>query len=127
MEEKTKEKVTKLIEKAERKLKAAHKLYESEMYEDAISRGYYAMYHAATALLLTKDLTAKTHSGLLTMLSLHFVKSGAMEEEYYSMIARDKDLRENGDYEPFYIGSSDEAECVIEDAQKFIKKVKGMI
>lgn len=127
MEEKEKEKVEKLIEKADRKLRAAQRLCEDEMYEDAISRGYYGMYHAATALLLTKEITAKTHSGLLAMLSLHFVKPGIMEEEYYSMIARDKDLRENSDYEPFYIGSSDEAKCVIDDAQGFIKRVKELI
>jgi uncharacterized protein (UPF0332 family) len=85
------EKIIKLMEKSERKLKAAQKLYDDEMYEDAISRGYYAMFHTA------------------------------------QMISRDKDLRESGDYEPFYIASIDEARCVIEDAKEFIKKVKEIL
>lgn len=121
------EKISKLIEKAERKLKAAYQLYETEMYEDAISRGYYAIYHATTALLLSKGLTAKTHSGLLALFSQHFIKTGLLPEDYYDIISRDKDLRENGDYEAFYIASLDEAKTVIEDAEKFIKKVKEIL
>lgn len=70
MDEKLKLRITKLIEKAERKLQAAQKLYEIKMYEDAISRGYYASYHAGMALLVSKGLSAKTHSGLLAMISL---------------------------------------------------------
>ena len=127
MEEKLKQKLTKLLEKAERKLKAAEKLHENDMYEDAVSRAYYAMYHAAMALLLTKDISPRTHSGMLTMLSLHFVKSGEMQEEYFQMISKDKELRENGDYEPFFEGTSEEAMLVINDAHKFIEKAKEIL
>lgn len=127
MEEKLKEKLTKLLEKAERKLKAAEKLYESKMYEDAVSRAYYAMYHAAIGLLLTKDILPKTHSGMLTMLAQHFVKSGEMPEEYFQMISKDKELRENGDYELLYEGTSEEAKLVIDDAHKFIEKAREIL
>ena len=82
---------------------------------------------ATTALLLSKGLTAKTHSGLLALFSQHFIKTGLLPEDYYDIISRDKDLRENGDYEAFYIASLDEAKTVIEDAEKFIKKVKEIL
>ena len=127
MEEKLKEKLTKLLEKAERKLKAAEKLYESKMYEDALSRAYYAMYHAAIGLLLTKDISPKTHSGMLTMLAQHFVKSGEMPEEYFQMISKGKELRENGDYELLYEGTSEEAKVVINDARKFIEEAREIL
>lgn len=38
----------------------AHKFYVS-----AISRLYYSCFHATKALLLTKDLLPKTHSGVI--------------------------------------------------------------
>ena len=127
MDEKLRLRITKLIEKAERKLQAAQMLYESKMYEDSISRGYYTVYHAGMALLASKEFSAKTHSGLQTMISLHFVKTGILPREYYEILSRDKDLREDGDYEPFYTGSAEEAESVLEDARKFITKIKKLL
>lgn len=127
MEKRLEQILLKMLEKAERKLKAARKLCQEEMYEDAISRAYYAMYHAALALLLTKGVSPRTHSGMLTMLSLHFVKSAELPDEYFRMISKDKELRENGDYELFYDGTSEETEMVVDDACKFVKKVKEML
>jgi len=48
--------IKQLITRAEVRLKAAEYLYEKGFYEDAVSRTYYSMYFAATALLLTKNL-----------------------------------------------------------------------
>ena len=45
-----------LMQKAERSLKVSRDLIESGNYDFALSRAYYAMYYAATALLLTKDM-----------------------------------------------------------------------
>lgn len=53
---KLKEKIKRIINKAERKFSVAQKLYEFEAYDDAISRSYYAMFHAVIALLLIKSI-----------------------------------------------------------------------
>jgi len=44
------------LEKAVAKLKVAEKLFRDGEYEDAISRAYYAMYHAARAALSTINI-----------------------------------------------------------------------
>jgi uncharacterized protein (UPF0332 family) len=69
-----------LIGRAKRRLDAACLLFEDGFYEDAVSRAYYSMYFAAKALLLKKDITVKTHKGLLSKFGLEFVNEGVVEE-----------------------------------------------
>ena len=40
------------------------------------------MYHAAKALLLTKNISPKTHAGVLRMLGLEFVNKNLLESTY---------------------------------------------
>jgi uncharacterized protein (UPF0332 family) len=61
--------IKQLIARAEVRLKAAEYLHEKGFYEDAVSRAYYSMYFAATVLLLTKNITVKTHKGLIQNLA----------------------------------------------------------
>lgn len=49
------------LEKAEKALKSAKLLQENGELEDAASRAYYAMFHAARAILFNKGINAKTH------------------------------------------------------------------
>lgn len=96
-------------------------------HDDAISRAYYAMYHTALALLLTKGAAASTHAGLLVMLSKEFVLPGKLEKRYFDMLTEAKELRESGDYEPFYVGSEGESRAVLQDAKTFIAKIKELL
>ena len=54
------------LKRAEKALQAAKNLYEDELYEDSVSRAYYAMYHAAKAALALEGSSPKTHSGLIS-------------------------------------------------------------
>jgi len=51
--------ILKLIEKAERSLKASKTLLDKGYYDFAVSRAYYTMFYYARALLLTKNITPK--------------------------------------------------------------------
>jgi uncharacterized protein (UPF0332 family) len=115
------------LKKANQKLQTSKKLYDDEEYEDAISRAYYAMYHAARALLLTKNIEPKTHKGVLTSLGQFFIKTGTLERAYGKMLAYAKELRENGDYSEYYVAAEEDAKIVIDDAQKFIEEIKSIL
>lgn len=45
------------LKRAEKALKAARILFDNNELEDAVSRAYYAMFHATRALLFTRNLT----------------------------------------------------------------------
>jgi uncharacterized protein (UPF0332 family) len=115
-----------LLEKAELKLNSARILFENEIYDDAVSRAYYCMYYAAKALLRLKD-KSKTHRGLLSQFGLEFVKSGIIEEYYARAIMVAHERRERADYDIHYYPSREEAESIIEDAEKFLDRIKKAI
>lgn len=122
-----KERIKKKLEKSKRKLESAKIMLENQLYEDAISRAYYAMFHAAKALLLTKNIEPLTHKGVISMLGLHFVNTGILNDSYGKMLAYGKEFRENGDYEDYYEGTNEDAELIFEDAIKFVKKIEEII
>ena len=62
-------------------MRAARVLVDASLLHDAESRLYYAIYHAAVALLLTEGLEPRSHAGTASMLGLHFVKTGRMDPE----------------------------------------------
>lgn len=127
MEEKLKIKIEKYLQKVDRKITAAEKLLQDELYDDAISRAYYAMFLSAEALLLTKDLSAKTHSGVLFLLNEHFVKTGKLEKDYFEMLRKSKEMRENGDYEVLYEATEEETKSAVENAKKFVARMKQIL
>ncbi len=62
------------LERAKETLREIDIYVENNLWNTAINRLYYACYYAVTALLLTKDIHAGTHTGVRHMLGLHFVK-----------------------------------------------------
>jgi uncharacterized protein (UPF0332 family) len=83
----TKTLIDSYTQKAEKKLGVAEKLFEMREHEDCVSRAYYAVFHAAQALLLTEGQRAEIHKGVVTLFSLLFIKTGKFEKnlaEYLS-------------------------------------------
>jgi uncharacterized protein (UPF0332 family) len=115
------------LEKAERKLKVAEKLLRSDDYEDAVSRAYYAVFHAAQALLLTEGERAGTHKGVVTLFGLLFVKTGKFKKDLGKYLANLKDERESGDYEVFSYIDRETAETAIEEAKEFIRETQAYL
>jgi len=66
--------VRELIAKAERSLRAAERLLEAGDHDFAVSRAYYAMFYAARALLLTRNVRRSKHSGVLAAFNSEFVR-----------------------------------------------------
>jgi len=69
-----------LQEKAAQALSDAELLLENGSVEAAVNRGYYAVFQAARAALLTKGERPKTHSGVIQRFSYHFVRTEQISE-----------------------------------------------
>ena len=65
-------------ERAYGSLKEAKLMAEGEFYNASINRLYYACYYMAVALLLKNNISAQTHSGVKTMLGMHFTSKGKL-------------------------------------------------
>ena len=83
----------KLIKTAQKELararkawRAAETLLEHQLYEDAVSRAYYAVLHASKAALATIDLYPDSHRSVRRMFGLHLVKTNLIEREYATIL-----------------------------------------
>lgn len=103
--------------------KAAQTLCENKCYTDAMSRSYYAMFTAARALLATRSLDSRKHSGVLALFNKHFVKEGIVPKEMGRMIAEAKGAREESDYGDFVTFTKSEAEEQVRSAKEFIEHI----
>ena len=81
------------IAKAIRTLSEAEKMMEFNYSNAALNRLYYACFYAATALLFSKNIFTKTHTGVKQMLGLHFISSGQLSMafgQFYGNIFRSR-------------------------------------
>jgi uncharacterized protein (UPF0332 family) len=88
-----------LIEKAKRYLKSSEILLKDGDFESSVSRTYYAMFYAAEAALLTKNLSFSSHKGVISGFGEHFVKTGIFSKEMGRELNRAFEKRQVGDYE----------------------------
>ena len=72
------------IERAEQAVSAAQKLLFDGYYDFAASRAYYAVFYAASALLLQEGLEFRKHSGVIAAIHQQFIKTGRIEKEFES-------------------------------------------
>ena len=84
--------------RADESMRAARVLVDAALLHDAESRLYYAIYHAAVALLLTEGLEPRSHGGTASLLGLHFVKTGRMDPQDARLFARIQKYRLEADY-----------------------------
>ena len=109
------------VEKSKGKLQVAQKLLKGGDLDDAVSRAYYCVFHAAQAVLLTEGLSAETHQGLVNLFGLHLVKTGKFEKRFGKYLANLKDDRESGDYEVYSVIDRETAEQAVREAGEFLQ------
>lgn len=112
------------LEKAFERLKVAEKLFHDGDYEDAISRAYYAMYHAARAALSTMNIHPKTYEGVVSEFGRKFVLTGIFPKELGKNLADAKAARETYEYSVTAIVDKSEAETIISNAQQFVSTIE---
>lgn len=123
----TKELITRRLSRAYKNLEVARSLLADEFYEDSVSKSYYAIFFAAKAILLTKNLDPKRHSGVISFFSQYFVKIGELEKELANILKFAQKERISADYDEFYSSSVEEAQLQLENAEKFLQRVKGIL
>ena len=108
---------------AEECLEEAKNLLSNGFYRGAVSRAYYSMYHAAKALLLTKNVTPKKHTGVLRMLGLEFVNKGYLEEIYAEAYKYAFDIRQKADYGVEFKIEKEVTEEDVKNAEIFLQRI----
>ncbi|OGQ19385.1 MAG: hypothetical protein A2138_08020 [Deltaproteobacteria bacterium RBG_16_71_12] len=105
---------------ADSALQAADALLGLGIVPDAASRAYYAAFHAARALLFSIGIEPRSHAGLRTMLSRHFVRTGKLAAERAKDLAQLEGLRAAGDYDSAFALGVDDVRPDVERARRFV-------
>ena len=103
------------LRRAERALEEARLLLGADSLEGAVSRLYYATFHAARAALLVRGRSSKTHTGQIAMFT----------EEHGSapLLGRLLDLRGRADYELGGLSvSRDSIAELVDEASTFLSR-----
>ena len=115
------------LEKADIALEDAAFLTDAGRYNLAANRLYYALYYAASALLLSKGIVTKRHSGLITQMHMHFIKTRVLTAEEGALFKVMFDLRHEGDYEDFIDVERADIEEYTPQVIALVSKLKSLV
>lgn len=110
-----------------RALKAAHALSELGLYNDALSRLYYAVFHAMTALLLSRGVEPRRHRAIAGLLGTHFVATGVLTAADIAVVSRSYGQRDLADYERTWEATADIAVAAFAETEPLIAKAHEIL
>lgn len=117
-----------LMEKASRAAASARLLLDAGDVDGACNRAYYAMFDAARAALLRSGApvmpeVANTHGGLISVFSLHLVKTGRVPIDLGKALNRVAEIRLIADYTGDEV-SAERAQWAVEQAAVFVETMR---
>ncbi|MDX2052089.1 MAG: HEPN domain-containing protein [Polyangiaceae bacterium] len=115
------------VARAKSARRAAEELLKLGLFSDAVSRAYYAALHYAIALLLTEGIEPKTHSGVGSMLGLHFVMQNRLSPDVAKALSRLEQFRGEADYNRFFVFTAESASEELEVAQKCCSSIELLL
>ena len=123
----TEELVSYRFDKAKKALAAMEVLVNNELWNEAINRLYYACFYAVGALLASRVIYTKTHTGAKQMFGLHFVKTGIVSEELSDFYSKLFSLRQSGDYEDYCDYEQEDVLELVTPAKDFINAIERIL
>ena len=115
------------LRQSEEELDAADLLFDKGFYNEAVSRTYYSMFHAAQALLFIKETYPKSHKGVIHKFGEEFIKSGLLERKMGQMLSQAESMRMKADYDVGVKIKKEECEEIVKSGKVFLLKVKEVI
>ena len=119
--------ITDFINKSEKFLITAEQALKTGDYDSCVSRSYYAMFFMAEAMLLSKNLTASSHKGVISLFGEHFVKTKIFDRNMGKALNDAYDKRLVGDYGVGFIVDEQQAQDLLETARNFVGKLKDYL
>jgi uncharacterized protein (UPF0332 family) len=105
--------------RAREELDAAEHLLRVGLARVALTRAYFAVFHAVRAALYVEGLEPRTHRGALQLFNKHLVKSGRFEPAS----SRLQKFREEADYGEAFVIDAAGAREELDAARGFVARV----
>ena len=120
------------LDSAHEKLKSSKLLLDAGLYKDSVGRSYYAVFSSIRAVLALKQVDFSKHAGVIAYFQKEFIKTGIFDKKYSKYIQQAFQIRNNCDYDDFFVVSKQDAEEQYKKAteilytiENYIKRVDG--
>lgn len=107
------------LRRADQALRAARLLLAAGAVEDATSRLYYAVFHAAGAAFAVRGRYSKTHTGHIALFHQLFWPTSILGTLFK--------LRGQADYSTEFVATAETIAGHIEEAAAFIERCRGVV
>lgn len=119
------EQIDTMLMHASERLRSAYVNQEHGLYNDSISRSYYAAFHAVNAVLYSKGYCFSKHAQVIGTFNKEFINKGIFTQECGKAFANLFDLRIDADYDYYRIYSKEESKAAIDNAELILNAVKN--
>lgn len=112
------------FDRAVETLDVAKELFANGKYRDANNRSYYAAFYAMKAVYTIQGVDFKKHKTLMASFNKEFVATEIFPREIGKKISTLALIREQSDYNDFYVASKSESKQQVEIAEELVNLVK---
>ena len=115
------------IERANATIKEVEFIVTGNFWNLAANRLYYAAFYICQALLLSRHISASSHTGVSRMIHLHFIKEGILTEEEGDLLGKLFRMRQTGDYDDLWDWNERDILPLLPETKKLISKIESLI
>jgi len=115
--------VTGHMRKSHSSLESARLLFNNGMYDGAVASSYYAVFHAACALLASKGMEFSKHKTVINKYNEEFVHSGLISSISFRSLTALFRLRLDCEYDPIVFIGEEGAEEALKLAQAAVQDI----
>lgn len=115
------------LDTSRERIESAEILFNAGSYKDSINRSYYAMFTATRAILARDGEDFAKHSGVISYFQREYIKTGILDKEYSSYLSQAFQVRNNADYNDFFIAFRADAELQLKSAKLFCAAVSDYL
>jgi len=112
-----------MLAAAAEKLSSARILHGQGYYNDALSRAYYAAFHAVSLLFFLGGRSFSRHGQLIGAFNKEFIATRILPKELGKALNRLYDASQSGDYDIFVKSDQAESEQGLSDAATIVASI----
>ena len=116
--------VRKTIGKANTALKETQALYSQGLLPGTISRAYYAIFHSAAAVLLSRDLDIIKPSAVVPFFDREVVKRGLIESSYQRLFIDAYECYQLAEFDIETVVDQRQANSMVDISQAFVQRME---
>ncbi len=115
--------VTYRIEKARLAIDEIKRVMPLKVWGMIANRMYYALYYAASALLIHDAHPVSTHKGVISLLNQYYVRTGVLSKEDGNLFGNVFAFRKGSDYDDFIDATEDDINRYLPQVEQLVEKI----